>query len=542
MHLETHSVPPLRSATSRDTVWVMVWLAVLGTLCALVWFRWAHPVLGYTMDDAFISFRYARHLAQHGAIEWNPGEMQATEGYTSLVWIWVMALVDWVGLDQVVASKWLSSGFLLATALLLGFEVQRLQAGIAMRLLACLLAVTLFAANGHLLLHMVSGMETALAVLLTSAIGVLTVRLSAALSADVAVKPGRLVLLALLVWLSALNRPESLLTSGLAALWLLSRQPARWRLLVNWGLLPFALLVAAYLAWRLHRYGLSWPLPFYIKVGASGRFAGLQDVVAFTHSSIWAVVAVVIGLALPRTRRLVWPLALMFAAHLVFFVFPEHIMGMGYRFLIPIWGLVTLAASIALTGLLDASKGRPWGRTLGGLAAVLLLTASAAANRPREAAGMAWYRDGMASAHIRLGRSLAEVPGRHVIALGDAGAVSYYSGWHVVDTFGLNHRSIAMARARRAYDPALVIGEKPELLVFISRSCEVFDPPLPHERSLFDAAALAGYTRVTSYRFADTYHLQLYRRPDITDTALLSWLRVRQEPGTVCSSSEVTVP
>lgn len=155
---------------------------------------------------------------------------------------------------------------------------------------------------------------------------------------------------------------------------------------------------------------------------------------------------------------------------------------------------------------------------------------------------MAWYRDGMASAHIRLGRSLAEVPGQHVIALGDAGAVSYYSRWHVVDTFGLNHRLIAMARARRAYDPALVISEKPELLVFISRACEVFDPPLQHERSLFDAAALAGYTRVTNYRFADTYHLQLYRRPDITDAALLRWLHVRQASGTACPSPEAALP
>ena len=40
-------------------------------------------------DDAFISFRYARNLAEGHGLVWNPGE--AVEGYTNFLWVVLMA-------------------------------------------------------------------------------------------------------------------------------------------------------------------------------------------------------------------------------------------------------------------------------------------------------------------------------------------------------------------------------------------------------------------------------------------------------------------
>ncbi len=60
---------------------------------ALAWiFRW-------TQDDAFISLRYARHLADGNGLVYNPGEY--VEGYTNFLWTVLLALPIRLGWDPV---------------------------------------------------------------------------------------------------------------------------------------------------------------------------------------------------------------------------------------------------------------------------------------------------------------------------------------------------------------------------------------------------------------------------------------------------------
>ena len=49
-------------------------------------------------DDAFISFRYARNLGQHGALVYNLAPPERVEGYTNLLWVLVLGLGDALGL------------------------------------------------------------------------------------------------------------------------------------------------------------------------------------------------------------------------------------------------------------------------------------------------------------------------------------------------------------------------------------------------------------------------------------------------------------
>ena len=48
--------------------------------------RWVYSLF----DDAMISMRYARNLADGYGLRWNPGE-PAVEGYSNLLWTLVMA-------------------------------------------------------------------------------------------------------------------------------------------------------------------------------------------------------------------------------------------------------------------------------------------------------------------------------------------------------------------------------------------------------------------------------------------------------------------
>src|SRR3954462_5579180 len=58
-----------------------------------------------TLDDAYITYRYARHLAEgYGLGAWNhTGEH--VEGYSSLLWTLLLGAATWAGADVRIASK-----------------------------------------------------------------------------------------------------------------------------------------------------------------------------------------------------------------------------------------------------------------------------------------------------------------------------------------------------------------------------------------------------------------------------------------------------
>ncbi len=60
--------------------------------------------LSFSAEDAFITFRFARHLAQGYGIVWNVGEAPV-EGYTNFLWMVMCALMLRAGLDVVVLSR-----------------------------------------------------------------------------------------------------------------------------------------------------------------------------------------------------------------------------------------------------------------------------------------------------------------------------------------------------------------------------------------------------------------------------------------------------
>ena len=83
---------------NRDTVrdpgadGTLTWLALALAAIAIVVFGAAlRQTWPYTVDDAFIWFRYAQNLAAGHGITFNP-EGPRAEGYTGFLWLWVMAV------------------------------------------------------------------------------------------------------------------------------------------------------------------------------------------------------------------------------------------------------------------------------------------------------------------------------------------------------------------------------------------------------------------------------------------------------------------
>ena len=118
--------------------------------------------------------------------------------------------------------------------------------------------------------------------------------------------------------------------------------------------------------------------------------------------------------------------------------------------------------------------------------------------------------------HVRLGKLLAGFPGgldgRPVLAVGDAGAIPYFSGWRIVDSFGLNDPLIGI---EGNHDPAYVLAQNPDLVVLVSRKQLDYETheTMPWEGRLFESVRAAGMTRIAVMGFSPRSHLWIMGDP-----------------------------
>ena len=78
--------------------------AAIGALALVHSRAWA-----FLCDDAFISFRYARHLAEHGTLAYNlAAPRELVEGYTNFLWVLLLALGDRLGAAPEQLAPWLT--------------------------------------------------------------------------------------------------------------------------------------------------------------------------------------------------------------------------------------------------------------------------------------------------------------------------------------------------------------------------------------------------------------------------------------------------
>ena len=261
-------------------------------------------VLGYgVIDDAYISLRYSRNLAEGLGLVFNAGE--AVEGYTNFLWTVLVAGAIRVGFDAVAFSYWagIAAG---VAALLVALRLQVRLAPADARGVACglrLVGTPLFVvASPTFLAYAASGLESAAFTLLLVVHVVLLLGTRSGAGGPRALAAAGVVLA-----LANLTRPEATALFvfdlvALALLLVLGRRREEGPLVSARGIgafaLGFAVPFGAFLLWRHATYGLWLPNTFYAKVG--GPSAGLLGAggtyaVAVALRSL-AVVAIPLGL------------------------------------------------------------------------------------------------------------------------------------------------------------------------------------------------------------------------------------------------------
>ena len=225
----------------------------------------------FIVDDAYISLRYAEHFAQGHGLVFNVGEW--TEGYTNFAWTVLLALPFALDVDPVTFMLSLSIAFF-AGSLFVTHRLARQLLGDERLSLLCVAALGF---SQTFSAYATSGLETQMNAFLTLWLVFI------AMNAHVSIRQG--ILFSLVGAAAVLTRPDSALIAAFWGLWLVwrHRSPPRRLALVVGLIVPAAVVLGTWLAFKYTVYGGILPNTLYAKVGGSQDFAwGLDYMLAFS--------------------------------------------------------------------------------------------------------------------------------------------------------------------------------------------------------------------------------------------------------------------
>ncbi|HEX6274438.1 MAG TPA: hypothetical protein VFZ53_15455 [Polyangiaceae bacterium] len=466
-------------------------------------------------DDAFISFRYARNLAEGHGLVYNPGER--VEGYTNFLWTVLLGAGTAAGISPLMLSTILSLAAFAAVVVLVTWLAARLAPPESPVVVSAAAVVT--AASYVMASFATSGLETMFAAAL--ALGMLAFA-----------STGRWGLAGLSGIGAALSHPDHILLYGAMGIALLLervtfREPLQWwkdpsrrARLVRFALPLVAVFVPYYLA-RWAYYGDFYPNTYYAKSGGEAYFKQGGRYLLITLFASGAFVALPLSLYGAARRWSRVEARYVLVALPLFCTYVAKIGGdfMLGRLFVPVLPLVFLFAECTARDLFAAR--RRWVRPLGLVALWGLLLGAVPVRVIRD--GEKYFHVSDEGSFFRATkptldgvnefyRSRANDLNRFVLprvdallGIGNLGIVGYIAPARIRDLFGLTDRSVAhMPIATRARPGHEKIARAPFLLI---HQVDLSDDPIFPE----------PYTSLTVMRAGSTDYFMSGFRPKFVE-------------------------
>ncbi|NOZ01153.1 MAG: hypothetical protein GXP54_04610 [Deltaproteobacteria bacterium] len=416
---------------------------VMAMLVLLAWFN------RFIQDDAFISFRYALNLVNGNGLVFNPGER--VEGYTNFLWTLAMGIPMYFKSDPVLFSLLLGILLYLLT-LFLTLRVSTIMfksKGVA------LVAVLLLGTNYTFSSYATGGLETQFQTCMFMAV------LYVLWSAQNAGHWSKRAMLAfsLLLSVATLARPDSMLFVAMVLpvglYYAIKGVETKSLKAINAliMLVPFTIVIGAWLFWKWSYYGDILPNTFYAKVeSTTSAWRGAYYVYIFLFS-YWLIPFPLLLAATVR-RWLFRPeprICLLVALVGVWLAYVVMVGGdfMEFRFLVPILPPMAILGTWLIFVPIQQREVRI------ALVAIILLGSLHHAltfGKSTNLNGIETFEQ--LSGHVEnpqanwrdvgrvLGESFRHDPGV-LIATTAAGAIPYESGLTTVDMLGLNDKWVA---------------------------------------------------------------------------------------------------
>lgn len=466
-----------------------------------------------TFDDSFITFRYSKMMALGFGPRFNPSGIPE-EGYTSFLWMLIMVVPHLIGGDAIVFSKIVGILFFILSMCFVFLLIKTLIPFIQddlKNLFASLgiLLIILFRGN---VFHIVTGMETSLFAFLLVLFAYINIRFLREKKRNLS------VILFITGFLIGITRPEGnlyVLVASLSTFFFLNRQEKIFY--IKNFILFYVLPGLGYFSWRWWYYGNFLPLPFYIKIaGRRSYFAGLKEVLGFLNYFSFTLVFLLLGTVMSWKKTI--PVFTAISSMIFFFIYPRHIMGLEWRFLNPVCALMIVFIMIGLGYIYEKISAYIVSKNVRLILIVLVIAVTCyrfLLPLPMSLKYARGYSRGLKMAHIKLGKVLNKLSDKNfskVVAVGDAGAVPYFSMWKTIDTYGLNDVYIAMTGN---HNPDYIFRKKPDIVVLISFSSTDFIPHLKWELDIYTESIRRGYSKVKLLVFSErNYFLWVMADPN----------------------------
>jgi arabinofuranosyltransferase len=466
------------------------------------------------IDDAYIFFVYAENFANGDGMVYNVGS-ERVEGFSSMLWMLLLSVFFWAGLDSYtglfVLTSLFAAGSLWAVLDVVEYRLRARESGArllhsrSVPLVLIVLLAWLFASPGWFVWNVASLMDLAV----WGCLLCLTVRKFVLLAHSPANEIRDLTGISLLLAMMLLARPEAM---G----WSLFFITALVALLVWKGIRLFPLVIlpvmaccgtlAALIAFRLFYFGYPLPNTYYAKVGGdfaynisegAGYIGGFLRASGFISLAVIGAAVVIVGM-LPRIYRsyrskdrsadesmlVMFFLAAVLITAVVFAILVGGDHFGGFRIMQPIYPVAVLFAFYCWEARNLASNSKQVKRVSLFVAPAYVLAAFLLTAFP---IGGAWYsiehtyldqefdvaEEGLATAtaltNIVNSAGLKELP-----SVGVTGAGGFKYGWsgQVVDLLGLNFVAMAHSAGDRkgekghsAFDVDIFYRNAPDIML-----------------------------------------------------------------------------
>ncbi len=456
-------------------------IIIVAALSAMAFYMYRHT--GDMADDAMISARYARNLAQGHGLRYNlaPADSSPVEGYSNFLWVLVISGGSYLQILPRLVTAYTGGFFALACCLALFFFVRRIT-GSLWKGTASLL---ILASSLPFMLWAVQGLETVMFAAFATA----------AVASYRHGRPGPVPYIFAL--LACLTRPDGAIVAAAVLSGHVFSPERDYRRLVRSAGLFFLLPFLVYTGFRFFYFGSLLPNVFYAKtgLGAGGLLAGFSYIGGFSAEH-WPValffVTGVIGLLRSKEFLLhCLPALLVCALYVLFIVAVGGDFMPDYRFVMHVLPLVVGVGVIGGSALEDEIKKR--GRVIVAVLAIVALSWNLLLIRhysSEESFRKDWHEKqavwyGMASSWL-----LRHTKTSDTIACGDIGYIGYVTGAdRILDTNGLVDPYLASlpGAAGLSSDPHYVLDLKPDYIVVM---VHYFENNAVIGHSAFDRAVL----------------------------------------------------
>lgn len=501
--------------------WLLLVPALLMLGGLMLWPKW-------TVDDAFISYRYGKNWVETGELTWNPGETPKVEGYTGVFLPVLAAASIQMGLAPEETGRWAGIlGFILGALAL--WRIGRLQfesEWTGFVLVMGYITYPFFYTHAH------AGLETMVFIG-----GVLWVfeRLGNFIRFS---SVGSAITLGLVLVLIGLVRPEGVLLAfalTIAAIFSIRGRPANLTArLMAIILLVYLVPAITYFAWRISYYGDVLPNTYYAK-GIEGWYnpdafwAIARFVLKFMALPYGIVMALLSGakrqiIFYPSIKMEYGPKMLRLSAQVfgalcaIFYSRVDLQMNYEYRFFLPMLAAFWVWLAPVLANALNSIKRLKIKPLM--IPSVLLLCIYLVVLGIKVKENLyftRYYYHLMEEEWKPVAQTLKDLypSGAKVAVYMDAGAIGYFSGLNILDMGALNDRFLAHEKPNDMERADYFFAQLPDACVFTSFSSDRLDY-IPAAEYIYSDVRFSEYSHYKTFGNSVNfpYFQFLYQRKD----------------------------